>query len=139
MGSERRDDAGQVLLAYLADHAAALRRQDVSLRAGETGSVHQLRIAARRLRSALRSYGPLFQPASTDRIGDDLRWLGQSLSAARDAQVLRAHLPELVAAEPPELVLGPVMSRIDDELRTAERTGREQALQALDSERYLRL
>jgi CHAD domain-containing protein len=45
----------------------------------------------------------------------------------------------VVAAQPPELVLGPVMSRIEDELRTVERAGREQALATLESERYFRL
>ncbi|QWZ09888.1 CYTH and CHAD domain-containing protein [Nocardioides panacis] len=134
-----RGSAAQVLLAHLAEHVAELQRQDLRLRADEPGSVHRLRIAARRLRSALKTYGPLFEPGAVDPLGEELRWLGQALSAARDAQVLRERLHLLVAAEPPELVLGPVMNRIDDELRIAERAGREQALRALDGERYFRL
>jgi CHAD domain-containing protein len=134
-----RGSAGQVVLAHLTEHAAELQVQDMRLRADEPGSVHLLRISARRLRSALKTYRPLFEPGSVDPVGDELRWLGQELSQARDAQVLRERLRRLVAGEPPELVLGPVMGRIDDELRTTERAGREQALRTLDSERYFRL
>jgi CHAD domain-containing protein len=129
----------QVVVAHLAEQVDELRRQDVGLRADEADSVHALRIAARRMRAALKTYRPLFEPTSTDEIGAELRWLGQSLSEARDAQVLRERLHVLVGDEAPELVLGPVASRIDDELRAAQRTGRDEALRTLDSERYHRL
>lgn len=132
-------DIGQFVVTYLAAHVAELQRQDMRLRADHPESIHELRIAARRLRSALKTYGPVFEPRSLDRVGDELRWLGQSLSDARDAQVLRERLRDLVASESPELVLGPVMNRIDDELRTALCAGHEQALQALNTERYFRL
>jgi CHAD domain-containing protein len=131
--------AGQAVEAYLIAHVAELLRQDGQLRTDGHDAVHQLRIATRRLRSALVTYRPLLETGSVDGIGDELRWLGQSLADARDAQVLRERLHDLVSAEPSELVLGPVMGRIDDELRAAERTGLEQASETLDSERYLRL
>ena len=132
-------DAAQAVLAHLRVQIAELHRQDARLRADRPGSVHKLRIAARRLRSALKTYGPLLEPEPSSRLGDELRWLGQALSGARDAQVLREHLEHLVAAEPPELVLGPVLSRIDDELRALERAGHDEAMQAIDSDRYFRL
>ncbi len=116
-----------------------LHEQDRRVRVGEDGSVHKMRIAARRLRSALKTYGPLFADESTDTIGEDLRWLGQALSPARDAQVLRKRLHELVAAEPPDLVLGPVAALIDDELRAAEVKARNGTLDALGDTRYFRL
>jgi CHAD domain-containing protein len=129
----------QLLLTYLTKHVAELQKQDMRLRSDEPGSVHRLRIAARRLRSALKTYGPLFEVGSVGPVGEELRWLGQKLSEARDAQVLRERLRHLVATEPPELVLGPVMARIDDELRASERVGGEHALATLNSPRYFRL
>jgi CHAD domain-containing protein len=132
-------DAAQAVLAHLRVQVAELHRQDARLRADRPGSVHKMRIAARRLRSALKTYGPLLAPDPLSHLGDELRWLGQALSGARDAQVLREHLEHLVAAEPPELVLGPVVSRIDDELRAFERVGHDEAMQAIDSDRYFRL
>jgi len=129
----------QVVVAHLDEQLDRLHQQDARLRAGRPGSVHKLRIAARRLRSALKTYGPLMGPEPASAVAEELRWLGGSLSDARDAQVLREHLLQLVDTQPVELVLGPVVRRIDDELRAAEREGMEQAIQALESERYFRL
>jgi CHAD domain-containing protein len=131
--------AAGVMLAYLTEHIGELQRHDIGLRAEGGTAVHQLRIAARRIRSTLQTYGPLVRSRSVDPIIDDLRWLGQSLSETRDAQVLGQRLSDLAAREPAELVLGPVPRRIDDELRTAERTGLEHGLETLDSDRYVRL
>lgn len=134
-----RGSAAQLVRFHLTEHVAALHAQDSRLRTDQPGAVHKLRIAARRLRSLLKTYQPLFEPGSADTIGEELRWLGQSLAPARDAQVLRERLDALVGSELTELVIGPVRARIDDELNSAYRTGREQALTALDSDRYFRL
>ena len=135
----KHGSATQAVIAYVSGQVDTLHVQDARLRSRRPGSVHKLRIAARRLRSALKTYGPVLDRELADRIVEELRWLGASLSNARDAQVLREHLHQLVATQPVELVLGPVTTRIDDELREAEREGMEQAMDALDSERYLRL
>lgn len=134
-----RGSAGEVMQAQLAELTDRLHKQDARLRTEQPGSIHKLRIAARRIRSALKTYKPLLAPGSAEAVGEELRWLGQALAEARDAQVLRERLRLLVASEPPELVLGPVLNRIDDELRAAYRSGLEQALRVLDSERYFRL
>jgi CHAD domain-containing protein len=132
-----RGSAGQLLVAHLSEHVEELKVQDARLRAEGPGSIHKLRIAARRLRSALKNYAPLL--ASDSSVREELRWLGQVLSPARDAQVMRERLGLLVAAEPAELVLGPVARRIDDDLSAAFQAGRDQALEAVGSERYFRL
>ena len=134
-----RGTAAQLVLDRLEEQSARLHRQDAALRAGHPSSIHKLRIAVRRLRSTLTTYRPVFAPGSVTGVNQELRWLGRALGEARDAQVLREHLDQVVAAEPAELVLGPVASRIDDDLRAAFRVGREHALAALDSERYFRL
>jgi CHAD domain-containing protein len=136
----RRSTAGVAVTQMVARQVDRLLERDRRVRAGEDGSVHKMRIAARRLRSALKTYGPLFEDtAATDWLGQELRWLGQSLGPARDAQVLRERLVELVAAEPDHLVLGPVAALIDDDLRSAARDAREATLAALGNERYYRL
>jgi CHAD domain-containing protein len=127
---------GDVLARYLAEHLTALLEQDVKLRGGEEEGVHQLRIAARRTRSALRTYKSALDDGATDQLREDLKWLGQVLSDARDAQVARERLLALLGEQPVELVLGPVATRIDDELRTAFRTGRSRADQELAGSRY---
>jgi CHAD domain-containing protein len=136
----RRSTAGAAVTHQLRRQVDRLLEQDRRVRSGEDGSVHKMRIAARRLRAALKTYGPLVEDAAAaDSLGQELRWLGQALSPARDAQVLRERLAELVAAEPDHLVLGPVAAFIDDELRAAQRDAREATLAALGDERYFRL
>ena len=131
--------AAVVVHAHLTEHVARLHRQDGRVRSGKPASVHKMRVAVRRLRTALKTCRPLFQDGATNPLGDELRWLGRALSGARDAQVLRERLRDLVSTQPAELVMGPVGVLIDDELSAAEHVGRERALEALEDTRYFRL
>jgi CHAD domain-containing protein len=137
---ELRDaTAGDALRHRLADQLEALLEQDRRVRTGDPSSIHRMRIAARRMRSALRTFGPVLDKEAVAPVVEDLRWLGQVLSPARDAQVLRELLLARVAEQPSELVLGPVATTIDDDLRAAEERGRDETLRALSDERYFRL
>ena len=135
----RRTMAGTVLLLHAEVQVAAIHRHDRGVRSGERRSVHQLRIAARRLRSALDAFEPLVATGSSDLLTAELRWVGQVLAPARDAEVLRQRLDGLIDEQPAELVLGPVTSRIDKDLAKAHHAGTEAANEAMSSERYYRL
>lgn len=138
-GRRAKVTAGEVLLHHLEEQVAAVQRHDRGVRAGTARSVHRLRIAVRRLRSALRTYQPLMLQGSTDELYDELRWLGQALATARDAEVMRHRLGTLVAQQPSTLVLGAVHGRIDKELAAAHRAGVQAAKDAMTSGRYYRL
>ena len=135
----RTSDVEEVLGVQLRSLRDRLHRHDSRLRAGEEDAVHRMRIAARRARSALRTFAPVLERGQTDRVAEELRWLGQQLAAARDAQVLRERLLSEVEQQPGELVMGRVAGRVRADLRAAEEAGRAQALAVLDSERYFRL
>lgn len=62
--------------------------------------VHQARVATRRLRSDLRSFRPLFEPAWSDHLRGELGWLADELGAVRDADVLSARVVELTEQHP---------------------------------------
>jgi CHAD domain-containing protein len=128
-----------VLRAYLVEHRAALHHHDPGVRQGAPEAVHKMRVAARRLRSALTTYRPLLGRDVADPLRAELRWLGLALSRARDTHVLRSHLSGVLDAEPPELVVGPVVARLEKELGDTERDGQRDAEQALGSARYYRL
>ncbi len=49
--------------------------------------VHQMRVAVRRLRSALSVFGKVLSPAVVDYLREELRWLQQQLGPARDWDV----------------------------------------------------
>lgn len=54
--------------------------------------LHQLRVAARRLRSDLRTFAPLLDDDSVTWLRDELSWLGTEIGIGRDADVLAARL-----------------------------------------------
>jgi len=128
-----------VLHGHLQQQVDQLILRDRDARADAHDGVHRMRVAARRLRSALATYRPLLDRERTDPVRDELKWLGQILGRSRDTEVLRRRLLDLVAAQPPELVLGPVERRVDLELRARHRAARAELLAVLDSDRYFRL
>ena len=50
--------------------------------------VHQMRVAMRRMRSALRTFRPVLPPEQYARVGDEVKWLTKSLADTRDLDVL---------------------------------------------------
>ncbi len=131
--------AEDVLLGYLGHQLAELQRHAPGVRNDDAESVHQMRVAARRLRSLLATGRKLFAGAEAQDLRAELRWLATALGAARDPQVILARLDERLAAEPEGLVLGPAAGHIAEELDAAAAAGRQGALAALDSKRYAQL
>ena len=133
------EQVGDLLLAYLTEQYRELLRQDPRVRAGEVDAVHKMRVATRRMRSALASYGRVLQPAPADRLRDELRWLAGVLGELRDPQVLHTRLRGLLSVQPAELVLGGTGRRLDEDLLTEQAAARARLLSALDEPRYASL
>ena len=134
-----RATAGAVVLAHLREQVDQLVTRDRGARGDEPDAVHQMRVATRRLRSALATYRPLLDRERTDPVRQELKWLGQVLGRPRDTEVLHWRLRDLVAAQPSELVLGPVGRRVDLEMRDRHRDALADLAAALDGDRYFRL
>jgi CHAD domain-containing protein len=134
-----RSPAGDVLLAALRKQVSALQAADVLVRTDQPDAIHQLRVAARSLRAVLAASRAVLDRAATDPLREELAWLGGELSVARDDEVALAHLREVVAAEPVELVLGPVAARLEQTALRATQDGRTRAVETLSDPRYLRL
>jgi CHAD domain-containing protein len=134
-----KSTAGDVVLAYLRGQADALKSADPMVRRDQPDSVHQMRVAARRLRATLQSFGPVVQASRTEHLRAELQWLGQVLGAARDGEVLAARLAALLDEVPAELVLGPVRASITEHFAPRNATAQRAAVRALDSRRYLAL
>jgi CHAD domain-containing protein len=133
------ESAAAVIGAYLAEQRDALVGWDPAVRRDVPDSVHKMRVATRRLRSALRSYRPLLDRDAAETLRAELSWLADELGRVRDAEVLAARLAGAVEAEPPELVLGPVTTRLTAQLTASTGRHRRALLSTLGSERYLRL
>ncbi|WP_230565965.1 CYTH and CHAD domain-containing protein [Saccharothrix luteola] len=131
--------AGDVVLAYLREQADALKQQDPRVRRGEDDAVHQMRVATRRMRSALQAFGTIVERDDTRELTDELKWLAGVLGEARDLEVLRTRFEDHVAGLDDELVLGPVHAQLTRHFAPLEAAAHEAALAALDSERYFAL
>jgi CHAD domain-containing protein len=131
--------AGQVVLAYLRAQAGTLMSLDPLARMDEPDSVHQMRVASRRLRATLRSFGHILRRDATSGLAADLKWLGGVLGAARDGEVLDAHLRSRLRLAPVELRIGPVEARIHGHFASVGGAARTELLAALDSDRYFAL
>ncbi|HET7246768.1 MAG TPA: CYTH and CHAD domain-containing protein [Streptosporangiaceae bacterium] len=128
--------AGQVVLAYLRAQAGTLTSLDPLVRLDEPDSVHQMRVASRRLRSTLRSFGRILSRDDTSGLAAELKWLGGVLGAARDGEVLATHLRSSLRQVPVELRIGPVEARIQGHFASVSAAARTELLAALDSDRY---
>jgi len=117
--------------AYLKTQVAEIERTDPLIRSGDDpDAVHDFRVAARRVRSVLKSTGALFDEDWLEALRDELRWVAGELAAARDLDVLLARLRK--EAGPDE---APVLKLLETERRRAWKKART----ALSGDRYLTL
>lgn len=131
--------AGDIVLDYVRRQITAIVTLDPAVRLDTYDSVHRMRVATRRLRSAFRSYRKVLDRTVTDPIGAELKWLAAELGIDRDREVLTARIGERLAEVPVELRLGPVAARLEI-WSHARRTGsRDRLIGVLDGERYLAL
>lgn len=124
--------------AYLAEQCTVLIDSEAQLRAGED-VVHTTRVAVRRLRSTIRVFADLFDPAEADDLESELIWWATLLGEVRDLDILAERQAALLTALPPELMLGPVSSTIHTELATRRKRATDDLTDALNSERYRKL
>ncbi|MFI6599060.1 CHAD domain-containing protein [Nonomuraea sp. NPDC050536] len=129
--------AGHVLVDYLESQVAALLSQDPRVRRAEDDAVHQMRVACRRLRSALKAFKSLL--GDTQALQDELRWLGNVLGEARDLEVIRNRFARHLEGLAPELVTGPIATRLGDDLNEREQQAYERIKETLSGERYYAL
>ncbi|MFC9895416.1 CHAD domain-containing protein [Nocardia sp. NPDC127579] len=95
--------AGTAFLEALADDVDRLLTAEPEVRADADDSVHQMRVATRRLRSVLRSYRMLLRRDRADAVTAELKWLAELLGVARDAEVRAERFDKLLAAHRDQL------------------------------------
>lgn len=104
--------AGDHVLAYLRTQRDTIVALDPGVRQDAEDSVHSMRVATRRTRSAFKSFGKVLDRSVTDPIADELKWLAGELGVDRDREVLNERLSAALAEVPPSLVAGPVAERL---------------------------
>ncbi|HEX3335550.1 MAG TPA: CYTH and CHAD domain-containing protein [Jatrophihabitans sp.] len=131
-------DLGGLIRSYLDAQYQQILSGDLDLRR-EHNVIHPTRVATRRYRSVLRVFATVLDSERAARLDVELKWFASALGEVRDRQVLRAHLDEILADLPPELVLGPVRTRIDQTLTREQQHGVAELERVMRSRRYLAL
>ncbi|WP_406352231.1 CHAD domain-containing protein [Streptomyces sp. NBC_00658] len=131
--------AGDHVLAYIRAQRDAIVELDPAVRRDVYDSVHSLRVATRRMRSAFRSYGKVLDRTVTDPIGEELKWLAGELGVDRDQEVLTERLTQSLADLPRNLLSGPVRTRLRTWSHARSSGSRRRLIAVLDGKRYLDL
>ena len=98
-----------------------------------------MRVAVRRLHATLRTFDQVIPHVDSEHLDTELQWLGRVLGHARDAEVLAGHLRDSLRPTPPELLIGPVLARVQGHYAPRRADARAALLEALGSPRYARL
>ncbi|MYW01336.1 CYTH and CHAD domain-containing protein [Streptomyces sp. SID3343] len=131
--------AGGLALAYVREQIDAITAYDPRVRLDEEDAVHRMRVATRRLRSALRVFSRVFDQGRARPLGAELKWLAGELGTARDHEVLAARLRARIDELPTESVLGPVVARLTSWDARERTDARARVLTELDGARYFAL
>jgi CHAD domain-containing protein len=126
------------LRTVLARQYAEILRHDPGVRLDlDPEDVHRMRVAARRGSAVLRAARPLLDPDWSEPLRAELKWLGGSLGARRDLDVLVARLREqVVRLEQPEQGAAETLVDALEQERVAAQFF---AVEALASPRYFNL
>ncbi|WP_119726585.1 CYTH and CHAD domain-containing protein [Thermomonospora amylolytica] len=92
-----RRTAGAAVLGYLAEQVDAVLAFDPKARLAEFDAVHRMRVATRRIRSALKSYAPVLDAGRIEALEPELQWLAEVLGEVRDLEVLRMRFTDRLA------------------------------------------
>lgn len=131
-----RSSAGVVVLTSLNAQVVRLKALDPAVRRDEPDAVHRMRVTTRRLRATFQAFPMATSGLSTTHLREELRWLGQVLGEARDAEVLDEHFQTELANTPVELVIGPAKARVTAHFAPRQAAARNAVLETLDSPRY---
>jgi len=127
--------ATRALAGYLRMQRDELIANDPLVRGFDADGVHDMRVAVRRLRSALST----FRKPDSAHLRAELKWLSDLIGAVRDTDVLADELIGDIAVTAPDLVPSKVTRRIRQRLRRDTAAAREALRAALNGPRYFAL
>ena len=129
---------GDLVRAYLTEQIDVILGAEPALR--DRGPViHDTRVACRRLRSTLRTYPEVVDTDRAAALNEEVVWFAGLLGAVRDLEVLTDRLLADLAELPPDLVVGPVVADLEQELATQQSAAWDAVVEALDTDRYRQL
>ncbi|MGH3897667.1 MAG: CHAD domain-containing protein [Pseudonocardiaceae bacterium] len=136
--SRPSDPALHQLRAALDTRLRTLLARDPGTRIGEDPEeLHQMRVAVRRMRAALKAARPLLDREWADDLRAELGWLGRALGPVRDADVLIERLRDRAAGF--NDTSREAVETLIEALVADRETARVEMLATLGSDRYMAL
>ncbi|MBI5948113.1 MAG: CHAD domain-containing protein [Chloroflexi bacterium] len=139
LGSTAVTDAmptSEVAFAIMRKHFAVFLANEAGTRIGhDIEALHDMRVAARRLRAAMSAFRPFLSPA-IQRIRDELGWVAAALGEVRDLDVQLERIGEWREGFDPGRVHA--LDAIADLFEARRTAARTRMLRVLDSRRYER-
>jgi CHAD domain-containing protein len=129
-----RQRTTNLVLDYIVNQVARLHDAERGVWTDEPDAVHKMRVAVRRLRSALAVYGRLFDPDAVESLAAELRWLSQALAPVRDLEVIADRLVAGANADPADS-RSELAGYLARPLEQAQRSARDQLMEELRSTR----
>jgi CHAD domain-containing protein len=124
------DDIRRVLCARLGEMC---ERRAEALEWSDPEGVHDMRVASRRLRSAVRDFKPYLRQRKLANVADELKRVADALGAVRDEDVAIMALEELQREAPVEMRAG--IARLADERRVVRDAARATLVAAIEKEK----
>jgi CHAD domain-containing protein len=127
---------GEVVRAAVGNALARIVAHDPGVRLGDDPEdVHQARVGTRRMRSDLRTFRPLLDPAWVAGLRDEAGWYAALLGDVRDTEVLQERLEHQAASLPAEDAgaVTPIVRRLAKDRQAA----RVRLLAGMDDPRYV--
>lgn len=129
---------GDVVRRAIAKSVVRLIEHDPVMRLDtDPEGVHQARVATRRLRSDLRTFRSLVDPALAASLRDELGWLAGILGDVRDGDILLERISRNAALLPESSRAG--AGRVIGALAVTREDARDELFEALRSHRYIEL
>lgn len=130
--------AADVIRAGISRAVLRVLEHDLGVRlTDDDEAVHQARVGTRRLRSDLRTFGPLLDADWVEPLRDELKWYADLLGAARDADVLLHRIQRDVDELDPADV--PAAAQLLDRLQAQGDAARVELRAAIRTPRYTAL
>ncbi|MET0780863.1 MAG: CHAD domain-containing protein [Microbacterium sp.] len=104
---------GSLVHAYVAEQCQVILEARFAVASRDEGVVHPVRVAIRRLRATLRTFGDVYDPDHGASLAKELQWAGLLLGDVRDLQVLAERFtePDAATAAPAEQVIADEIQR----------------------------
>jgi inorganic triphosphatase YgiF len=130
---------GEVLATALQEVVVDLQVGDPLVRLDRAGAPSRMRATTQRLRAALALHRQVIPDETVPSLRSELAWLDSVLAGLDEIDTSGTRIRSALAVQPKDLVLGPVVRRLDRELAAGRRTALAAVREALDSSRYLDL